>query len=302
MHVHGSNLAGKRAHKSKYRDPESVKYLKEIQIEYDKWKGENLSLKGPGVRATKDDQLILERRVQLLQRYKDFIDQQHYAEKFDSRSNLHSSVLEEFMLFLFKDLVAEISGHALIGKSHAFKDIFFRANSFGQLLTKPEIMIEKKDHDFTIGVHVDATFQPNGQIAGVVDNWDIPAVAVECKTYLDKTMLQDASTAAEQIKQKNPNAMYIVVAEWLKLTEAVNLKKYKIDQIYILRKQKNTDREFRFAEDYVKKPIHADVVSHLFFEVRDFLTKSWEGGIAHGLERGYLIETSYANKGALKEE
>ncbi|MCA8044477.1 Bpu10I family restriction endonuclease [Burkholderia seminalis] len=302
MHVHGSNLAGKREHKSKYRDAESVQYLKEIQIEYDKWKDRNLALKGPGVKAKKDDRMILGERVRLLQEYKDFIDQQHYAEKFDSRSNLHSSVLEEFMLFLFKDLVSEISADALIGKSHAFKDIFFRANSFDQLLTEPEIMIEKKDHDFTIGVHVDATFRPSGQIAGVIDNWDIPAVAVECKTYLDKTMLQDASTAAEQIKQKNPNAMYIVVAEWLKLTEAVNLKKYKIDQIYILRKQKNTDREFRYMDGYVKKPIHADVVAHLFFEVRDFLTKSWEGGIAHGLERGYLIETSYANKGALKDE
>ena len=32
--------------------------------------------------------------------------------------------------------------------------------------------------------------------------------------------------------------MYIVVSEWLKLTNAVNLKKFKIDQIYVLRKQK----------------------------------------------------------------
>ena len=39
-----------------------------------------------------------------LNEYKDFLDQQHYAEKFDSRSNLHSSVLEEFMYYLFKDL------------------------------------------------------------------------------------------------------------------------------------------------------------------------------------------------------
>ncbi len=52
----------------------------------------------------------------------------------------------------------------------------------------------------------------------------MPAIAIECKTYLDKTMLQDVSTAATQLKQKNPNAVYIVVAEWLKLTDAVNLK------------------------------------------------------------------------------
>lgn len=83
--------------------------------------------------------------------------------------------------------------------------------------------------------------------------------------------------------------MYMVVAEWLKLTESVNLKKYKIDQIYVLRKQKNTDREFRYNDDYVKNPIYDDVVIHLFKTVRNYLTSDWEGGIAHGLEKGYLI-------------
>ena len=38
------------------------------------------------------------------------------------------------------------------------------------------------------------------------DVWDLPAVAIECKTYLDKTMLQDAATAAEQLKVRDPNA------------------------------------------------------------------------------------------------
>jgi len=80
-----------------------------------------------------------------------------------------------------------------------------------------------------------------------------------------------------------------VVAEWLKLTESVNLKKYKIDQIYVLRKQKNTDREFRYSDSYVKNPLYDDAVNHLFFTVREFLTSDWEGGIVNGLNRGYLI-------------
>lgn len=102
-------------------------------------------------------------------------------------------------------------------------------------------------------------------------------------------MLQDASTAAEQLQHRNPNALYIVVAEWLKLTDSVNLKKFKIDQIYILRKQKNTDREFRFEEGYVKNSIYQDVVEHLFEKIRDYLTTDWKSGINFGLENGYLI-------------
>jgi hypothetical protein len=102
-------------------------------------------------------------------------------------------------------------------------------------------------------------------------------------------MLEGSSTAAEQLKFRNPNALYLVVSEWLKLTGNVNLRKFKVDQIYVLRKQKNTDREFRFLPDYEKNPVYLDVVEHLFNTVRAHLTSSWEGGVSYGLQRGYLL-------------
>lgn len=289
MNVHGNNLEQKENHQTKYRDEEARRYLAEIRAKYDAWRAANLALAGPSKDIAPGDADILSQRVALFNEYKNFIDQQHYAEKFDSRSNLHSSVLEEFMFYLFKDLVASISKSALIGKSHTFKDLFFTADSFADMLNTPTVLVERKDHDFAIGVHVEATFRASGQPQREWNTWDLPAVAIECKTYLDKTMLQDASTAAEIIKHRNPNALYIVVAEWLKLTESVNLRKFKIDQIYVLRKQKNTDREFRYLEGYQKNPIYSDVVVHLFNEVRAFLTSSWEGGVAHGLQRGILL-------------
>ena len=289
MLVHGNNLEQKETHPSKYRDAESRTFLTEIRQRYDIWKNENMSLIGPKVTPTENDQGTIEKRVQLLNDYKDFLDQQKYAEKFDSRSNLHSTVLEEFMFYLFKDTVSELSEHALLGKSHTFKDLFFKAEHYADMLCNPRLLIEKKDHDFAIGVKIEARFKCAGQTGEQSDIWDLPAVAIECKTYLDKTMLQDASTAAEQLKHRNPNALYIVVAEWLKLTEAVNLRKFKIDQIYVLRKQKNTDREYRYLEDYQKNPLYEDVIIHLFETVRTFLTSSWEGGRNYGLQKGYLI-------------
>lgn len=289
MYVHGKNLAQKESHKTKYLDKESRTYLIKIREKYDQWRSDNESLFGPTKERSDADHKIIESRTKLLNTYKNFVDQQHYAEKFDSRSNLHSTVLEEFMYYLFKDLVASISENALIGKSHSFKDIFFRASNFNEMIAVPNALIEIKDHDFSIGCSVTANMKCKGQEQSEIHNWDIPAVAIECKTYLDKTMLQDVSTAAEQLKQKNQNAMYIVVAEWLKLTESVNLQKYKVDQIYILRKQKNTDREFRYSEDYNKNPIYSDVIIHLFEKIRSFLTKDWEKGIIHGVSKGYLI-------------
>lgn len=289
VYVHGDNLEQKENHPTKYRDETSRRYLNEIRNNYNAWKEANLLLKGPVKKIDDDDLKIIEERVRLFNDYKDFLDQQQYAEQFDSRSNLHSSALEEFMYYLFKDLVADYSKHALIGKSHAFKDIFFRCSSYSEMISQPHTLIEKKDHDFVIGATINASFKCSGMPNIENESFDMPAVAIECKTYLDKTMLEGASTAAEQLKSKNPNAIYYVVAERLKLTEAVNLKKYKVDQIYVLRKQKNTDREFRYLEGYVANPIYSDVVWHLFSAVRTYLSTDWHGEIADGIERGYLI-------------
>ena len=289
VYVHGDNILQKENHPSKYRDEMSKQYLVEIRAKYEEWKAANLVIRGPFRECRETDEATVAERVRLFNEYKDFLDQQHYAEHFDSRSNLHSSALEEFMYFLFKDLTKDYSEHALIGKSHAFKDIFFRSANYISMVTSPNTFVEKKDHDFVIGSTINAHFQCAGMETIDSVSFDMPAVAIECKTYLDKTMLEGASTAGEQLKSRNPNAMYIVVAERLKLTEAVNLKKYKVDQIYVLRKQKNTDREYRYLEGYVANPIYPDVVWHLFTTVRNYLETDWHGMIAEGLERGYLI-------------
>lgn len=315
--IHGSNLAQKENHRSKYRDQESRQYLSEIREHYNEWYNENIFLKGPTTPILESDREIVYQRVELLTQYKDFLDQQHYAEKFDSRSNLHSTVLEEFLYYLFKDLVSDFGSHALIGKSHTFKDIFFVPPRYSDMLKRPYGRIERKDHDFVIGATVQASFEASippekdahaGEetalikeepetyhditIAGNTEThlFDIPAIAIECKTYLDKTMLEGSSRAAEDLKARNPNSLYLVVMEWIKLTSDVNLRKYKVDQIYVLRKQKNTDREFRYDETYTKNPIDPEVVWHIFNIVRDHLTQDWTGGIESGLRRGWLID------------
>lgn len=315
--VHGSNLEQKEKHRTKYRSDELQRYLREIRIEYDEWYAKNMALTGPVSTPSEEDEDIIRKRVDLLSIYKDFLDQQHYAEAFDSRSNLHSSVLEEFLYYLFKDIVSDFGKHALIGKSHTFKDIFFFPPRYSEMLKRPYGRIERKDHDFVIGATIQASFEAStppeqdetsgrqelmikeepenyGEVtvSGNTEThlFDIPAVAIECKTYLDKTMLEGSSRAAEDLKARNPNSLYIVVMEWIKLTGAVNLRKYKVDQLYVLRQQKNTDREFRYADDYIKNAINLQVVWHLFNTVRRHLTMDWTSGIEQGIQRGWLID------------
>jgi Bpu10I-like restriction endonuclease len=314
--VHESNLAGKETRKKgKYSDQASKAYLAEIRHEYDAWHQANVALVGPTATPTEGDKALVAQRVESLSKYKDFIDAQKYAEHFHSKSNLHSSVLEQFVYYLFRDLAASFGPQALIGKSHAFKDIFFQPASFTAMLNAPHARIERKDHDFVIGVSVDTkleTVQPQPRpyedveppqtvreargdygaaVDGVVEqhSFDLPAVAIECKTYLDKSMLEGCSRAAEELKARCPNARYFVIMEWLKLSDDVNLMKYQVDQIYVFRRQKNTDQEFRFLPGYEKMPLDPDVVWHLFKSVRTHLTTDWEGGVGARLERGWLL-------------
>lgn len=87
----------KELDRSKYGTGDSKTYLEEIRSKYDEWHKSNMALVGPGSAMDEGDRKIVDARIKLFADYKDFLDQQHYAEHFDSRSNLHSSVLEEFM-------------------------------------------------------------------------------------------------------------------------------------------------------------------------------------------------------------
>lgn len=300
MLVHALNILQKEISLKKYGDETSKKYLNEIKERYNLWHEANTRLIGSTANSEqpKDSEIIHE-RVRLLNEYKDFIDQQIYAEHFDSRSNLHSSVLEEFIYYLFRDLVLDFGSQSLIGKSHSFKDIFFAPPNFTSMVSEPHARIERKDHDFVIGIRVKAALNcettiPSENSPAInpimeIHSFDIPAVVIECKTYLDKTMLEGSSTSAEQLKSRNPNAIYLVATEWIKLTRNVNLKKYKVDQIYVFRKQKNTDREFRYIPSYYKNPIYSDVVEHMFEFIRSHLTNDWQHGLEFGLNNGWLI-------------
>ena len=80
MFVHGNNLEQKENHNKKYQDSNSRKYLAEIRVRYDQWKFANEKLVGPIAAVSKSDPEVLGKRVRLLNEYKDFLDQKHYAE------------------------------------------------------------------------------------------------------------------------------------------------------------------------------------------------------------------------------
>ncbi|MDY7009078.1 MAG: hypothetical protein SWX82_35525 [Cyanobacteriota bacterium] len=70
MYVHGKNLEQKENHKTKYRDEDSRRYLKEIRAKYNEWKLANEQLVSPLIEKTDQDSKLLIKRVELLNKCK----------------------------------------------------------------------------------------------------------------------------------------------------------------------------------------------------------------------------------------
>lgn len=108
----------------------------------------------------------------------------------------------------------------------------------------------------------------------------IPAIAIEAKTYIDKTMLDSIIATAEKIKSGNPHTRFIAVSERYDVCYAVDPAYSRIDQIYILRKLM---RKNDWAD------VDKDVVWRLFEETTRHLEKPWSDIEARIREEGVVI-------------
>ncbi len=104
----------------------------------------------------------------------------------------------------------------------------------------------------------------------------VPAVAVECKTYLDRPRYIESEILAANIKRGFPRCLYIVVSEYLKLNlDGVDVLGSQIDRIYVWRRSQNVDRKIRRRDGISLKPLHVPAVLDFFGAVREHLEQDW---------------------------
>jgi len=66
----------------------------------------------------------------------------------------------------------------------------------------------------------------------------VPIVSIECKTYIDKTMLEGSISTAQRIKHGNPKSKFYIVSETYDLSSKEEINPHEIDNIFIVRKSK----------------------------------------------------------------
>lgn len=207
-------------------------------------------------------------RVEKLNNYYNFIRENEYDNLFTSQGKLRPTILEEFMFILFRDLIEEKKNEfenadekIKIGSSRAYTNLFFSGANFVEFINTPQIGINQKDQDFAIYRPIDISIGGSNSITT-----NLPIVAIENKTYVDKTMLEGSIATAEKIKSGNPYSLFFIVTENYDVDLRIDPIYSKIDQIYVLRKSK------RKGEYH---PIYADVIVDLVKQVENHLDRNW---------------------------
>lgn len=191
------------------------------------------------------------------------------------QTGLGSTIMEEFFYLLFKkkiDLLNLDYNNIFIGKGNSYVSLSFTPSSFKNVFENPNTNIHTKDQDFVLGANVDIqiTADGNSQNTSTV----IPVVAIECKTYLERNMLDSCAATAGRLKNAMPYCVYIVASEYMKMSDA-SPELTDIDEVYILCKAKNADREARKRNNEEPFEIASDLIIDLFERVERHLNAIW---------------------------
>lgn len=264
--VHAKNILARKARK------DNIDVLDSIVPRYVEYITDN-RVKGFGAD-------IIRMRVAALNRYYNYLHTNGYDNVYSAQTKFRPTILEEFLAILFRDLIQAVandehSDRLNLGSVKAYANLYFYGRDFRAFVRNPTIGLNLKDQDFAIFRNVDIQVDGNKPVCA-----SLPIVAVECKTFIDKTMLEGSVATAEKIKAGNPYTLFCMVSELYDVSMEVDPAYSRIDQIYILRK--NTRRG-------PWKDIDADVVIDFVETVREHLTRPWSDIARKLSEYGKLI-------------
>ena len=260
--VHGNNIRAKARKWERLKEKERAFLFRAVQA-YNTWRRQNAE-KGYG-------EVLIRKRVKWVDRYMEAV---HDA-PFSAQSKFRSTILEEFLFYLFRDLVQDIQGSlggvdtepVRLGGVKAYSYLYFAPENMRLFLQRPGMRVNEKDQDFAIYRRI--RIQADGERREI----NVPVVSIECKTYVDKTMLEGSIATAEKIKSGNPYCMFAIVTEWYDVSREVDPAYSRIDQIYVLRRSRRRPKStYPFPRE---DPLDPDVVIKLFRDVQRHLERDW---------------------------
>ena len=286
--------------------PSSDKPRLEVALQkYDEWVSALDSVDAPTV-----DELI-EKMIDLLNSYKFYIDvdlifdsPEDFLYRQKGQLKLDNTVIEEFLpIFVRKCIIKEFGVCDVdIGSQTAT----FSSAYFASSLSSPSIggglSIKTKDQDFSMSrkLYLRSSYTPTFDVEKTVTvTTHLGYVMAELKTNLDKTMYQEASATAHDIKLAVTGAKYYLLCDFLDMTP-ISTATTDIDEILIVRKAKrissNVRKEFStFAERQANREWYTEYLTNNPYSASVF--KRFVDHIFSQMKNEDLIEGSVLDLG-----
>lgn len=246
--VHGEKIVS--AIQSNKMPVKDVPRLEMALQRYDEW-----IEKLKGINAEMVDELV-EKLVTELNTYKNYIDinlifdsEEDFLYRQKGQLKLDNTVIEEFMPIFVKKCVEKVEENCDIEISSqipTFSSVYF-ASSLSNPNIGGGINIKTKDQDFSMSrkLYLQSSYDPQFNPEKTVKlETHLGYVLAEMKTNLDKTMFQEASATAHDIKQAVTGAKYYLLCDYLDMTP-ISTTTTDIDEILILRKAKRISSNIR---------------------------------------------------------
>ena len=196
---------------------------------------------------------LVEPLVESLNRYKTsididlvFDDKNDFLYRQKGQLKLDNTILEEFLPWLvgrvFSDRLAERD--LTLGPTTAFSQLRFDSVSLRET-TGGGMAVRSKDHDFAMArpLFLKASHQEDFRESHE-ERTHLAYVAAEIKTNLDKTMFQEASATAYDLKLALPSSRYFLLCEWLDMTP-ISTAVTAIEEVIVLRKARRLSADVR---------------------------------------------------------
>lgn len=246
--VHGEKIIS--AIQSNKMPAKDVPRLEMALQKYDEWI-EKLN----AINAETVDELV-EKLVAELNTYKNYIDinlifdsEEDFLYRQKGQLKLDNTVIEEFMPIFVKKCVEKVEENCdmeISSQISTFSSVYF-ASSLSNPNIGGGINIKTKDQDFSMSrkLYLQSSYDPQFNPEKTVKlETHLGYVLAEMKTNLDKTMFQEASATAHDIKQAVTGAKYYLLCDYLDMTP-ISTTTTDIDEILILRKAKRISSNVR---------------------------------------------------------
>jgi|ERR1017187_7456860 hypothetical protein len=291
-----------RALENEKMPPEDVAFIQAAKVRYSEWVAKLDAVAG-------SPEECLAKLVLLYNEYRTWVDvdlifdsERDFLYRQKGQLKLDNSVLEEFLPRLMTpSVIPELKGIELqVGPTYSFASAYFMSG-----LAKEEkgggLAVRGKDQDFAISRPLYLRASHSSSFAAFKEETTALAyVAAECKTNLDKTMFQEATATARDLKAAVTGAKYFVICEWLDMTP-LSTAATDIDEVLILRGRrlgshvrKNFDTHSRRQanrDEYISylktNPARLEVFQRIVQHVRHIFSDDLpiESSV---LERGYF--------------